>query len=76
MAYLKKYSDQQKAQMDAAIKLDPTTASHWLTMPMEDIKKPGDTEWVTNKSAMSGGLPPILCPDGSTNPTQVFPGDR
>jgi hypothetical protein len=75
VAFLAKYSDQQKAQ-DAAdlTHAPPGTPSRLLGMVPQDLKKPGDSKWETVARPSETGYPQVKCPDGQVA-TLVQPTD-
>ena len=79
VAYLEKFSDQQKPEIEAQIAGDPQQATHWLQTPML-VKKPGDPAWLPPggdadaRKAYEKAIEPIS-PDGSTNMSPVAPSD-
>jgi hypothetical protein len=76
VAFLAKYSDQQMAQMEVDVAhAPPGTPSRMLGMPLQDLKKPGESKWVTNSGASMTGYPPIACPDGKGSASFVSPMD-
>lgn len=76
VAFLAKFSDQQKAQAQADLRHSPPgTESRMLGTPMRDLKKPGASTWETNNSRTETGYPEVKCPDGNGTPTMVHPVD-
>ena len=75
VAYLAKYSDQQKAQIRADAAHGPEMALRWQSRPMQDLKKPGASKWITNRTPSMTGYPDVRCPDGSGNAVPVLPTD-
>jgi hypothetical protein len=81
VAYLEKFSDAQRSEIEAAIAAHPNEASHWRQSPME-AKKPGDSKWVPPGGVGSPALAKAyqrattpVSPDGSTNLSPVAPTD-
>jgi len=67
VAYLAKYSDRQMARMAS----DPRV----LGLPMQDLKKPGESNWVKNSNPSESGYPKIPCPSGGGDAILVLPTD-
>jgi len=65
VASLAKYSDHQKAQMG--------TDGRLIGMAMEDMKKPGESKWVTNSTPAE--RPKVACPGGGGDAVMVLPSD-
>jgi hypothetical protein len=76
VAFLAKYSDRQKAQMDAEAAQAPAgTPSRVIGEAMKDLKTPGVPKWWTNTTATLTGYPRVVCPDASASPQAVVPSD-
>jgi hypothetical protein len=78
VAYLQRFTDREKKELQAAIAKDPDQKSHWMQSPAE-IRKPGESTWrrpmVTSTPAELAAYEQLLsplCPDGS-NATPVLP---
>jgi hypothetical protein len=81
VAYLEKFSDAQRSEIEAAIAAHPDEAPHWRQSPME-AKKPGDSKWVPPGGVGSPALAKAyqrvttpVSPDGSTTVSPVAPTD-
>ena len=44
-------------------------------MAPQDLKKPGETKWITFTTPTTNGYPIVNCPDGSGPAVLVFPTD-
>ena len=67
VAFLARFSDSQKAQMQSD--------SRVIGNAMQEMKKPGESNWVKNSSATESGYPQPDCPDGGHNAVMVLPTD-
>jgi hypothetical protein len=67
VAFLAKYSDRQKAKVNA---------EGGIAGNFGDLKKPGDSKWMANSALKSEtGYPPVPCPAGGGNAVRVSPTD-
>jgi hypothetical protein len=80
VAYLQRFTDREKAEIQAAVAKDPAQKAHWMQSRGE-IKKPADSMWrraeLTSTSAEQAAYAQLLaplCPDGS-NATPVLPSE-
>lgn len=76
VAFLAKYSDAQIAQSQAELAhAPPGTPSRLFGSPPQDLRKPGQSAWVTNKTPSMGGHPEVACPDGHGTAEFLSPMD-
>jgi hypothetical protein len=81
VAYLEKFSDKQKADIETQLAAHPEALNGLLQSPME-IKKPGDSTWLIppelggshDSQAYGKTLMPV-CPKGTIGITHVAPTD-
>jgi hypothetical protein len=78
VAYLERFTDRQKADIQASIAKEPDQKANWMQYPGE-IRKPGESTWrgieLTSPPAELKAYQRLLapiCPDGS-NATPVWP---
>jgi hypothetical protein len=57
-------ADQQKAQIDAEAFKNPAAPPRWQGMPMQELKKPGESNWEISTAPSRTGYPHVSCPDG------------
>jgi hypothetical protein len=76
VAFLAKFSDQEIAQDAAAMAhAPPGTPSRLSGMPLENIKKPGESKWTMNSNPSMNGFPLVNCPGGGGPASLVLPAD-
>lgn len=77
VGFLAKYSDQSKAQAEAAAATALAgTPSHLVgNPPMDRLKQPSESTWRTNSNPSQSGLPEVRCPDGKGIAVPVRPSD-
>jgi hypothetical protein len=75
VAYLARYSVKQTARMAQDAAQNPGAPSRMQMIPPQELKKPGESKWVTFTTPTTTGYPVVNCPDGSGPAMLVFPTD-
>lgn len=77
VAFLLRYTDSAKAQLTALSgkSNDPEAASTiaYLHANGTEMRRPGDTKWVSQNNPGSGDALTIKCPDGNGVPREIYP---
>lgn len=75
VGFLAKYSAGQIAQLHDDARRNPGMPPRMQVTAPHDLRKPGQSHWITNSKSSMTGYPDVPCPDGSGNAVLLMPTD-